>query len=151
RMLHDLAARGAGAKSEAQAFRIAVDVLSGNELDLPFVLAYRFDDPGGEAELVSGNGWSGYEVLTGSVRGDTVPAESGIPWPFAEAIRAAREVVVDDLSARFGPLPPGRWNARPERAIVLPLALPGRNEPSGFLVAGISPHRAFDERYRLFF
>ena len=50
------------------------------------------------------------------------------PWPFAEVVRTGEPVVVED----------------PARAIVLPLS-------GGFLVAGLSPHRALDERYRRFF
>ncbi len=75
---------------------------------------------------------------------------SAVTWPVAEVIRTAREVVIDDLFARFGPLPVGRWNAQPERAIVLPLCRAGQSTPYALLVAGISPHRALDERYRRF-
>src|SRR5262245_27429001 len=43
RMLHDLAARAADARSERDAFRIAAEVLATNPLDLPFVLLYALD------------------------------------------------------------------------------------------------------------
>src|SRR5690349_4848788 len=137
RMLHDLAARAGEAKSTDEALRTAIEVLGANELDLPFALLYDAGDGTGPARLVASSGWS------------TPPPAAA--WPLLEALRSGREVVIDDLAARFEPPPPGRWNARPERAIVLPLARAGRLEPSGFLVAGLSPHRAFDERYRRFF
>ena len=70
-------------------------------------------------------------------------------WP--SAARLAAEVVVDDLTTRFTPLPVGRWNGTPERAMVLPLVREGQTAPYAFLVAGVSPHRALDERYRRFF
>ena len=60
-------------------------------------------------------------------------------------------MVVEALSARFGELPAGSWNARPERAIALPLYHAGQTRPHAVLIAGLSPHRAFDERYREFF
>ena len=72
-------------------------------------------------------------------------------WPFVEVIRIGHDLVIDNLSSRFGTLPMGRWNARPEKAIVLPLTRAGQATPSAFLVAGVSPHRALDDRYRRFF
>ncbi|NOT08418.1 MAG: response regulator [Gemmatimonadales bacterium] len=54
-------------------------------------------------------------------------------WPFAEAAQTPNGLVVD------------------ERAIVMPLCRPSQSVPYAFLVAGISPHRAFGDRYRAFF
>jgi len=127
RMLHDLAARAAEAKSVEEAYLVSAEVLSANELDLPFVLLYALNEKGGEPRLVASGGWKDPPV--------------DAPWPFAD-----HEVVVDDLAARFGPVPAGRWNARPERAIVVPLA-----RARAFVVVGVSPRRALDERYRRFF
>jgi signal transduction histidine kinase len=150
RMLHDLAARAAEAKSENEAYRIAAEVLSANELDLPFVLLYVLNDKADAAQLVATSGWADYD---GRAKPAHVPVNDAgaASWPFAQAIRTAQEVVVDDLASRFGPLPMGRWNARPERAIVLPLSRAGQSMTHAFLVAGISPHRALDDRYRAFF
>jgi signal transduction histidine kinase len=151
RMLHDLAARAAGAKSTDEAYRIVAEVLSANELDLPFALLYVLNDKADEARLVAVSGWTEYE---GRAKPDRVPIGETAgerSWPFAEVLRTAQDVVLDDLAARFGSLPMGRWNARPERALVLPLSRAGQAVPGAFLVAGISPHRAFDDRYRRFF
>lgn len=151
RMLHELSARAAEAKSENEAYRIAAEVLSAYELDLPFVLFYVLNEKAVDTQLVAVSGWKAYE---GRARPAYVPVKAGAStasWPFAEVIQTAQELVVDDLSSRFGPLPAGRWNARPERAIVLPLSRTGQSEPFAFLVAGISPHRALDDRYQRFF
>src|SRR6267142_4191138 len=53
RMLHDLAARTGEAKSSDEAFRIAIEVLGANELDLPFVLLYDMGDAARPAHLVA--------------------------------------------------------------------------------------------------
>ena len=135
RMLHDLAARAAEAKSEDEAYRIVAEVLSANELDLPFVLFYVLNETGDDAQPVGASGWKA----------------SAAAWPFAEVIRTGHEVIIDDLAARVGPVPVGRWNGRPERAVVLPLARAGQAAASTFLVAGVSPHRALDDRYQRFF
>jgi len=150
-MLHDLAARAAETKTEAEAHRVAVEVLAANELDLPFVLLYLLDDDAGYARLVGAGGLRDYEGPAKVAR--VLIGESSRPpsWPFEESLRSTRELIIDDLASRFGPLPPGRWNARPERAIVLPLSRAGHARPYAFLVAGISPHRELDDRYRRFY
>jgi signal transduction histidine kinase len=120
-------------------------------LDLPFVLLYVLNEKADDAQLVGVSGWKDYEghakpahvAITGDV--------SAAHWPLAEVFRTAHEVLIDDLSGRFGPLPVGRWNGRPERAIVLPLSGAGQSTPYAFLVAGISPHRTLDDRYQTFF
>jgi hypothetical protein len=141
RMLHDLSARAAEAKAEGDVYRIAGQALSANELDPPFVLFYLLDERGENGQLVAAGGWKDYEGPAKPARiaiaGDNAPS-----WPLADVIRTSRERVVDDLAARFGPLPVGRWNARPNRAIILPLARAGRSTPYAVLVAGVSPHRA---------
>ena len=151
RMLHDLAARAADAKSEQEAYRITAEVLSTNELDLPFALLYVLNE---KADGVLLAGVSGLKDYEGAAKRAYLPineSASAASWPVAEAIRTAREIVIDNVSARFGPLPVGRWNARPEQAILLPLSRAGQSMPYAVLVAGISPHRALDERYQRFF
>ncbi|MGH7338520.1 MAG: ATP-binding protein, partial [Myxococcota bacterium] len=60
RMLRDLATRSAETKSEEEAWRVAAQVLSANELDLPLFLLYALDDEHG-AQLVGDGGWRDYE------------------------------------------------------------------------------------------
>ncbi len=151
RMLHELAARAADAKSEQEAYRITAEVLSTNELDLPFALLYVLNEKADGALLVGVSGLKDYEGAAKRAYLPVNESASAATWPVAEAIRTAREIVIDDVSARFGPLPVGRWNARPEQAIVLPLSRGGQSIPYAVLVAGISPHRAFDDRYQRFF
>ena len=151
RMLHDLASRAAEAKSENEAYHTVAEVLSAYDLDLPFVLLYVLNEEADDARLVAVSNWKEYE---GRAKPAHIPVkESTNPasWPFMEVIQTTRELVVDDLSLRFGPLPAGSWNARPERAIILPLFRAGQSSPYAFLIAGISPHRAFEDRYRRFF
>lgn len=151
RMLHDLARHVAEAKSEHEACDIAVDVLAANALDLPFVLVYGVDEQAQGATLIAARGWKDADAQTMRAQvpiGDQADAHG---WPFAAVMQSGQEAIVEDLSARFGPMPIGRWNARADKAIVLPLHHTGQAAPSGFLVAGISPHRRLDERYHAFF
>jgi signal transduction histidine kinase len=151
RMLHDLAARAADAKSEAEAYRAALEVLSANELDLPFALLYEINEKADAARLLGESGWSSYH---GAAKASRIPLDEGTGagmWPLAEVVQTSRELLIEDLGTRFEPLPAGRWNARPERALALPLSRVGQSAPYAVLVAGVSPHRALDERYRRFF
>jgi diguanylate cyclase (GGDEF)-like protein len=151
RMLHDLAARAADAKSEAEAYRVALQVLSANDLDLPFALLYGIDEKAEAAQLLGASGWSSYQ---GAAKTSRIRLDEGTgagTWPLAEVVRTARELTIDDLGMRFGSLPADRWSARPERAIAMPLSRVGQPTPYAVLVAGISRHRALDERYRRFF
>ena len=151
RMLHDLSARAAEGKTEEEAYRVAAETLSANELDLPFVLFYLLDEKGEDAQLVAVSGWKDYQGPAKPVHLPIAQHMTAVSWPLAEVVRTPRELVVEDLAARFGPLPAGRWNARPNQAIVLPLSRAGRSTPYALLVAGVSPHRALDNRYLRFF
>jgi signal transduction histidine kinase len=147
RMLHDLSARAADARSEEHAYRLVLDSLSENQLDLPFLLVYAVDKHAQCARLIGARGLHEYEGLA---RAPDVPI-AGDPthgWPFAEVLRTGRESVVENLSARFGELPVGGWGGRPEKAMILPLSQAGRTEPYALLVLGVSPHRVLDERYQ---
>ena len=153
RMLHDLSARAAEAKTEQEAYRITAEILSTNEPDLPFALLYVLDENGQSARLVAQSGWEAYE---GPAKPALIPIgqdqdTTTVSWPLAEVVRTSRQLVVEDLATRFGPLPAGCWHARPNRAIILPLSRAGRSAPHTLVVAGISPHRALDERYLRFF
>ena len=132
RMLHDLAARAGETRSEAEACRVILAVLAGNPLDLPFALLVRLEE--GQARLLG---------VGGEVEEDAARAAT---WPLAEAIATRREIVVE-VAERLGPLSVGRWGGRCEQAVVLPLTR-GDRPPDVCLVAGVSPHRTLDERYR---
>ncbi len=151
RMLHDLSARAAHALSESDAYRIATEVLSANELDLPFALLYRVNEKTNLAELVGASRLDNYEGPAKPRQLTVTVDRNGHHWPLGDVVRDGREIVIDDLARRFGPLPRGRWNARPDRAILMPLSRAGQPMPTAFLIAGISPHRSLNSHYQRFF
>src|SRR5690606_17592565 len=120
-----------------------------NAHDLPFALVYLLDGGGREARL------RGTAVLPPGSVASPPRVEVGAPgdvWDFASVIERQAAVVVDDLAARFGPLPAGPWDdAATQRAIVLPLSSgAARDLPAGFLVTGLSPRLPFATDYRSF-
>ncbi len=148
RTLRDLGARAATAKHDEDACRAAADILAANPADIPFVLLYLLDAARGQARLVATAGIS---------RGGPAAAEvvdlasaSSDGWPLAEAMEPGRAVIVDNLTVRIGALPGGPWPEAPHAALILPVASPGQERPTGMLVAGISPRRDLDDDYRGF-
>lgn len=151
RMLHELAARASSAQCADDAYRVCLRVLAENELDLPFVLLYELGHADGTARLVGASGWDGYDGPAKAARLSLKEDAAGATWPLAEVLSTGCATLVEDLSRRFGALPAGRWSGPPERAIALPLCRAAQATPYAVLVAGISPHRPFDEWYRTFY
>ncbi len=149
RSLRELAARTADqAKSVEDACESAVKTLADSSIDLPFVLIYLLDETAQKARLTGATG-----LVPGSPEApfeiDSSASESSIlPWPLAEVAMTGRPVIVNDLSARFGALPCGKWSEPARSAIVLPLLKSGRVEVFGFVVAGLSPRLIFSDSYR---
>ena len=57
---------------------------------------------------------------------------------------------VTDLPSRFGLLPGGAWPESTHSALIVPITQSGQSQSIGFLIAGISPRKAFDDDYRGF-
>ena len=149
RTLRELAAPASSAQTVEEACATAAQTLESNAYDIPFALLYVLDgdaSSGARARLV---GISGLEP--GAEASPTiVNLSEADPWSLSSVARTGNSVLVSDLCLHFGPLPGSPWPEPPNEALVLPVPQPGRVEPAGILVAGISPRRALDEDYRGF-
>jgi PAS domain S-box-containing protein len=150
RTMRELAARTIGARTVEQACQAASDTLAQNLHDLPFTLIYLLNGEGHTARLAG---------TTGLVEGspacppviDLIPSDDQpTSWPLNRVAATGRAELVEGLEARFGPLRCGVWLDPPQSAIVLPVMQSGQDRLAGFLVAGISPRRVFDDDYRGF-
>ena len=74
---------------------------------------------------------------------------AGHPWHRPE-VHDGAAAVVDDVPDLLAGLPSGAWDRPPQQAMVLPLGPPQDGPATGFVVAGLNPHRALDESYRGF-
>ncbi len=149
KMQRDLGARALDAQSTEDACRTAARILSGNDADIPFALLYLLGEDTREATLVASVGFDGY---AGPGKPLTVAlSANGDSWPLGAVTDAGGLDVVADLRRRFGVMPSGRWPTPPEQAVVLRLASAGQTQPYGFLIAGVNPFRALDERYQELF
>jgi signal transduction histidine kinase len=153
--LRDLARRAADATTPEHACRNAGEVFDANPIDVPFALIYLLDADGTVARLVSSVGIPvDHAASVGAVAFPSAfAANGGDVWRLAEAIQTGRSLVHTNLNLQphLGPLPGGPYDEHAHTAILLPLSRPGLQRPYGVMVAGVSPRRALDGRYRDFF
>ncbi|HZM36817.1 MAG TPA: ATP-binding protein, partial [Burkholderiales bacterium] len=129
KLLRDLAAAPAEARSVPDACQRSAEVLAGLPADIPFALLY-------------------VHALDGPVLAATAgvaPGDEPRNWPLAE------RALVGDLGARFALVPQGPWEEPPVSAMVLPLEDRAQERATGAVVLGVSSRAAWDEGYRGFF
>jgi anti-anti-sigma factor len=144
--LRDLAAAIATTRTRADVLSAACEQLGRDPADLPFSLTYLFDATG-TARLGCASG-----IAPGSAAAPEVIAPGDDVWPL-DRVLAGEHVLVDDLDERFPGLPTGAWQRPPTQAVAVPIAAAAAHDAgpvSGFLVAGLNPHRRYDDRYRGF-
>ena len=150
RLLRDISARSAQAKTAETACSLVAETLSQEPKDIPFSVIYLADQQRKCARLAaaagvsSGSGAAPVEIDLAS------PMPCGHSWPLREAILDDTVRVVDDLQQRLTEVPPGPWANPPRSAAILPIRSGVSQQPAGFLVVGISSRLRFDDAYRGF-
>jgi signal transduction histidine kinase len=147
--LRDLARRAGEAKTPEAACTDAAAVLGQNAIDVPFGLVYLLEMEGTRARRAAVVGLPSDHAAAPETIELTRESDGG--WPLARVVHESRVEVIEDLRTRFGPLPGGPYPEMTHSAVLLPLVRPGQVRPYGVLVAGVSPRRALDDRYRDFF
>lgn len=142
RFLRQLGSALSGAMGEAEVLAAIESSLSQNPKDLPFTLAYLFED--GRARLACSSGIAaGHAAAPEKIE----PGAADAAWPVAQLLAGRGAVTVEDLEKRFGKLPTGAWETAPTRAMLVPLQRQGQEEAAGFFVAGLNPCRPLDAEY----
>jgi len=145
RVLSELAARSGGVESVADSCRAACDVLARFPMDVPFAAFYLTEADAHAARRFA---------LAGVPPSRSLPelleiGDGAQPWPLG-ALYASENVQELVGLPRLGiDIAAGDWPDRVERALVLPLKVSAVGL-CGFLIAGCSPRRPFDEDYRAF-
>lgn len=148
RTLRELAARTTDEpRSAEQACETAAKILAANPYDIPFGLIYLNSHDGETTSLAGAAGIDQRHDLCPNLvelsRRETF-------WPFHQVSEFGKSIEVDNISQSFLPDSVGVFQESPETALVLPLAKSGQDTLAGFLIAGISPRRPFDDSYRGF-
>jgi signal transduction histidine kinase/CheY-like chemotaxis protein len=128
RLLSELSARAAEAKSDEQACEIAARVLEAYSRDIPFALFYLVGADNA-ASLVATQGTE----RCGVVAPQTIDLNMVALADFAQSIAAS--AAADTIGT----------------AVAVPIPAARLNEYAGVLIAGTSPRLAFTETYRAFF
>jgi PAS domain S-box-containing protein len=142
RTLRDLASEAVEARDAEDMLTRAAHALAQNPHDLPFVLLYLTDSDG-RARLVSQAG----ENL-GPAEID-LEDDSAI-WPLGIVARTGRPLHLDHLASRAGVITGAAWPEPINAAQITPIFDATQTRTAGFMVAGINPRHAADERYKWF-
>jgi signal transduction histidine kinase len=142
RTLRELGTEMAKANTVEEVCRFAANVFTNNPYDIPFALIYRLDNQSKQVRLLSTTNSDTIAIAQASERFNQ--------WLLNQELATDESSVIENVEEQFGALPGGAWSQPPNRAVVLPLHRSGQ-EPFGFLIAGVSPHRLLDEDYRGFF
>ncbi|MFW3171716.1 SpoIIE family protein phosphatase [Geodermatophilus sp. CPCC 206100] len=144
-ILGDLAAAVATTRTRPDVLAVVQEQLGRTLADLPFSLVYLFDDTG-TARLAAAAG-----IEPGSAAAPVSLGPEDDIWP-VERVLAGEQALLEDLAVRLPGLPTGAWQRRPAQAVAVPIASSAREAGpvAGFLVAGLNPHRRYDDRYRGF-
>ncbi len=134
RVLRDLAALLAGARTAREVFSAMESGLTADAHDVPFALAYLPSEDGSLQQAFN-FGWPE----------DPTQTEEGL-WPLGEVLGDLTPVVVNDLSYPGG-LRENPWDRLPQRAFALPLLPPGGPRAAGVFILGLNPYRPLDEGY----
>jgi PAS domain S-box-containing protein len=146
-LLRSLGSELSSATDEKQLFEAVRRKLKFRAHDLPFAMAYLFDDEGKRARLVCAHGAEAGEEIA-PLEIDVVAGRG--EWPADAILRENRTMVVEEIWKHFESVPRGPWPRPPRQAVIVPLAHQAHLGPAGFLVAGVNPYCPFGLAYRGF-
>lgn len=149
--LRDLGAATINSRTAEEACRNSAAALAAHAKDLPFVLFYLIDSQRRSARLTVASGIAMGELFSPLVVELTESAAVG--WPLA-AVQGAKPLeLISDLSGYFrtAAVVDGVGTTSATAAVLLPIRSPNRQEPFGFIVAGVSSRIPFDALYGSFF
>jgi PAS domain S-box-containing protein len=146
KLLRELAAETAEARSIEDACTRGARCLESDNRDLPFALIYLYSQDHHRITLAGSSGIAGGHPMAPL---ETATRDASI-WPFHEVTRTNAPVLVKRLQAGGAELPAGAWDRPPDQAVAVPIAASGKTGRPGFLIAGLSPYRVYDDRYEGF-
>jgi PAS domain S-box-containing protein len=144
--MRDLGSRSSEARSAEQACEAAAEIL-GRCPDSPFALIYLLDRDGARARLAARahvDATHDAAAVEISLAGADAARDE---WPLRKIAQSGHPELLSDLTDRFGALPGCPWPEPARAALILPLASRGQVALAGFLIVGLNPRRAFDEKY----
>jgi len=147
--LRNLAAQLHEVLLSEQIWQISTEALTANREDVLFALIYLVDQNGGQANLA---GVSGLRSTTDFAPAVVTLNERTDICPWSKPMQSHTMQVVTDLAAWDGFTEAGEWlyPEPPHTALILPLLSSSTQKIMGFLIIGISPRLALNEKYQEF-
>jgi signal transduction histidine kinase len=141
--LRELASAIAGTNTRAEILAAARAQIGANRRDLPFSLAYLFDEKNA-AHLAFTTGVPDGHAIAPAI----IPCPCADPaWPAADMLARRSVLIVEGLAERFANVPTGAWSRPAEKVVITPIAGQGPGGLAGFLIAAANPYRPLDGAY----
>ncbi len=155
RVLRDLAARTVGVESAQDSCQRAAQVLAQYPNDLPFAALYLLGeqgiDPATTGPLVPARLAASTRQLPPTWFAPSLdPADGARLWRLDRLLSQQLPQRIPGLPQQGLRLSAGPWSDPVQQAVVLPLKSAGQERLIGFLIAGVSPRKAFDDAYGSF-
>lgn len=147
--LKELAKNIVNVKSNQEIYSRAIEALSGNPQDFPFVILYEVSDDGKQLNIV--------RSLPSNLPEPMAPEsiDMTIRWPELSELQTALltgEVQqVGNIKERFGIMPSGFWQDSPDKALLIPILQSNHEFPFAIMAVGMNPYRLIDDKYKSFF
>ncbi len=128
---------------------LAAAALADHARDVPFAMFYRLErlaDAGFRYRLA---GCAGLPAGT-RLNPDFLQTDKASPWPLPDVLEGRRPMVASGLAAALAGIPRGPYPETPDRAVLVPIALPGSDLPVALMMAGVSARLPLDGAYRAF-
>lgn len=148
KILSELGARVAAAKTDEEACLQTLDVLAQYPKDVPFALFYLLEEGKQELRLIGTTGVPVASMGHACVKLDE--EYSDLPWHLREALQSETKQLCTDLAQCLPAVPLGPWPDPPHSAVAVPIKSNIAGKPTGVLVIGLSAYLSYDERYREF-
>ncbi len=141
--LRDVAAALASTNTEEEVLHALREQLNRNQKDLPFTLAYLFDQSG-----VAHLGVASGIPLNHPLAPARIERGSDAPWPAHQSwLQPSSRLIALAEPGKSASPPMGDWNRAPEKAAIVPIKQQGQEQPAGFFVVGTNPYRRYDTAY----
>ena len=150
--LRDLASALAAVRSEADVLAAVATALARNTRDLPFSLIYL---PDGDGPALRRHGAAPNLQATSLAAPQRIDGPADLPWPaapdhpqhHAQLQPGDQTRTLRNLDAVPG-VPTGAWDKPPRQLLITQIPTQGQQPgPAGLFIAGLNPHRPFDEAY----
>ncbi len=143
-VLRDVAAVTSQAKENEEIYTSIATIQEDLSLDLPYLLFYELDSTGEKAILKQSTGLkSHYQLPEALLELDIKSTE----W----LQDLSQTLTIDNVREQLALIEGGTYEDSPHTLIRLPILISTKEQPIGFLLAGVSPHRAIDQDYLNFY